>query len=74
MCTTQDPAVSAGTIHPAIIGRLGAAPYIGLSRATLDELTRQGIIPSFKVGRRRLYRVVDLDEWIAAQIAGGDTA
>jgi len=55
----------------AVLDRFTAAPYLGLGLSTLAELTATGEVPSLKVGRRRLYRLVDLDAWLAAKVTGG---
>ncbi len=61
--------------HPelpaAVLDRFGTAAYLGLGLSTLAELTAAGAIPSLKIGRRRLYRVEDLDRWLAARVEGG---
>jgi excisionase family DNA binding protein len=43
-----------------------AAHYIGLSKSTLDKLRHFGGGPRyFKLGRAVVYRVEDLDAWMA---------
>lgn len=44
-----------------------AAEMIGVSTRTLWSLTRRGELVSCRVGRRVLYRVVDLQEFLAAR-------
>lgn len=51
--------------------RAGAARFLGIGLSTLAELTATGDVPSLKVGRRRLYRVADLDSWLAGRVTGG---
>ena len=48
-----------------------AARMLGISPRKLWELTNRGEIPAAKAGRVVLYRVTDLDAWLAAQIAKG---
>jgi excisionase family DNA binding protein len=36
----------------------------GLKRSTFLKLTYAGEIPSYKVGKNRLWRVRDLEEWV----------
>jgi excisionase family DNA binding protein len=61
-------------LPPVTLDRFGAAEYLGFGLTTLAELTAAGAIPSLRVGRRRLYRVADLDAWLAALVKGGDVA
>ena len=44
-----------------------AAAMLGLSDRGFRELAYQGQVPSFKVGRRRLFKVTDLERWVAQQ-------
>ena len=64
--------------HPdlpaAVTNRHGAAHYLGLGLSTLAELTAAGTVASITVGRRRLYRVSDLDAWLAGRVKGGGAA
>ncbi|MBI1335712.1 MAG: helix-turn-helix domain-containing protein [Phycisphaera sp.] len=49
-----------------------AARVLGIGRRLLWSLTNQGIIPSFKLGKARLYSVESLREFMAdRQIGGG---
>lgn len=58
-------------VNPAVMDRAGAARFLGIGLSTLAELTATGDVPSLKVGRRRLYRVADLDSWLAGRVTGG---
>ena len=64
--------------HPdlpaAVLDRRGTAAYLGLGLSTLAELTAAGAIPSLRIGRRRLYRIADLDTWLAARVEGDPDA
>jgi excisionase family DNA binding protein len=55
-------------IVPAVLDRREAAHYLGLGASTLAELTASRELPSLKIGKRRLYRRADLDEWLASKI------
>ena len=55
---------------PAVLGMTEAARYCGIGRSLMAELTARGVVPSFKINARRLYRVAALDEWLAALEAG----
>lgn len=41
-----------------------AARRVGLGRSTLYEHIASGDLRSFRVGRSRLIRVADLDDWV----------
>jgi excisionase family DNA binding protein len=56
------------TITPAVLDRLQAADYLRISINHLGNLTSARQIPSLTIGRRRLYRRVDLDQWIADRV------
>jgi excisionase family DNA binding protein len=45
-----------------------AVTLTGLSRSTLFRIVQTGELPSLKVGRRRLIRVVDLDGYIESLV------
>lgn len=67
--TSPKPAVVPLALSPA-----GAAAAIGVSRAFLyEELLGPGKLPSFRVGRRRLIRVADLDAFLSARVAAAAT-
>lgn len=53
-----------------LLNRQAAAKYLAIGLSTLAEMTAQRLVPSVKIGRRRLYRRQDLDEWIDAQVEG----
>lgn len=44
-----------------------AAKYLGISYDTLLGLSRQGIVPSLKIGRRYVFRKETLDLWMKNQ-------
>lgn len=47
-----------------------AAVYLGMSRTQLYRLMgRAEGIPSIKMGKMRLFRIMDLDAWLAARVA-----
>ncbi len=48
-----------------------AAEMLGISRAALYPLVIAGVVPSFKVGRRRLVPVARLRDWVADRTDGG---
>lgn len=60
----------------APVGALGvndAAAYLGVSRRTLYRLSAEcgtGALPVVHLRGRRVFRVVDLDRFLAQQLAG----
>ncbi|HRU98008.1 MAG TPA: helix-turn-helix domain-containing protein [Ruminococcus sp.] len=42
----------------------------GLSLSTIRKLTRSGEIPHIRVGRRILYPVAEIEEWLRSQTVG----
>jgi excisionase family DNA binding protein len=56
---------------PVVVDRHGARHHVGgIGLSKLAELTATKEIPSFRIGRRRLYRVADLDAWLEAKVEG----
>jgi excisionase family DNA binding protein len=53
-------------VAPGALDSKEAAAYLGISRTQLYE-TPALMRLSFRVGRRRLWRKVDLDAWMAEQ-------
>jgi excisionase family DNA binding protein len=49
---------------PPVLNRPDAARYLGIGLALLAELTARADVPSLKIGRRRLYRITDLDAFL----------
>ena len=47
-----------------------AAQLLSISPRKLWELTKDGEVPHLKLGRATLYRIADLDRWLA-ELAGG---
>jgi excisionase family DNA binding protein len=55
---------------PGVLNAIAAARYLGLSPSTLAKMRLSGNSPAFlKLGRRVLYRRVDLDRWLESRIA-----
>jgi excisionase family DNA binding protein len=48
-----------------------ASSYLGMSEGSLRNMTSNGLIPYYKLGRRNRYRVTDLRELLLAQKRGG---
>jgi len=45
-----------------------AAEYVGLSKSALDKYRHYGVGPTYiKLGRSVIYRVEDLDAWVASK-------
>ena len=51
---------------PPILTVREAAQYMRVSRSRLYELLAQGVCPSLKIGRRRMIRRADLEEYLAS--------
>jgi excisionase family DNA binding protein len=64
--------VSVFRIKSATMDRKEAARYLGVGLSALNELTISGTLPSFTIGRRRLYRRATLDLWLIAQESGSN--
>lgn len=55
------PQGSPATIDPTLaVDRFEAARLLGVSPGTIDNLRKRGILPSFKLGSRRLFERSDL--------------
>lgn len=62
--------VSPKVVVPAIaLGVEDAVAALGISARLLTKLVEQNVVPSFTVGRRRLFAVEALQAWAAEQMA-----
>jgi|688.fasta_scaffold244994_2 excisionase family DNA binding protein len=55
--------VVAGLTNPvqeSLVDSNRAAKFLGCSKATIERWTRNGTIPSYKIGSKRLYRLSEL--------------
>lgn len=59
------------TSEPIAVSPTRAAQLVGLGRSRIFGLIRDGDLPSFKVGRRRLIAVSELRGFIARKVADG---
>ena len=50
-----------------LLDRFAAARCLGISVRKLDDMVRQRLIPSVKLGRRRLFDPARLQQWIRQQ-------
>ncbi len=55
--------------QPVAVSMQDAAWSLGLGDTKFSELVRRKEIPTFRVDRRRLVRVADLEEWAQRQSA-----
>jgi excisionase family DNA binding protein len=62
------------TCEPLVLRPKEAAVCLRLSLRTLRRLTAQGVIPSIKVGRLRLFPRAALEAWLAERAVGGTAA
>lgn len=61
----KEPPESSSNSTPLSVGDMQAAQLLGISRAGLHRFVRRGLVPRpFKLGRRTLYRVADLQACI----------
>jgi excisionase family DNA binding protein len=52
------------------ISYIETAQFLGLSRPTIDRLIARGEIPSYKIGKRRLFDPEELIEWVKSHRNG----
>ena len=52
------------------VGAAEAARLLGVGRRLLSRLTASGDLVSVKIGRRRLYRVADIEAFLAERVEG----
>lgn len=65
---------SSEPVTPALLDRAQTCAYLTIGPTKLAELTACGRIPSFTIGRRRLYRRAALDSWLESLEAGQQAA
>lgn len=54
------------------LSTLDAAEYVGVARATLKKWRTIGDGPPYvRAGSKIVYRIVDLDAWLEANLVGG---
>lgn len=58
---------------PVAMGMREAALVLGLSPRTLETMAAAGSVPSFRVGRRRLFPRLALEAWAEAQAEAAAT-
>lgn len=54
------------------LSREQAARYLSLSTRHLDNLVAQGELQKVKVGRKTLFRIVDLDKFLTKHLCPND--
>lgn len=59
-------------VRPLAVSPGEAARLIGLGRTKLYEALTSGVLPSFRIGTRRLIRVADLEAWFEGHAVGPD--
>lgn len=69
------PDVEAAVFLPAFLTVVEAAEYLRVSKNYLDKLRVSGGGPDFaRLGRRKvIYRIENLDRWVAARVYGSTT-
>lgn len=67
--TAQAAAAGGPALAPAALGNAQAALYVGVAPGTLANWRARGEGPSYvRVGTRIVYRVADLDAWLASNV------
>jgi excisionase family DNA binding protein len=54
--------------RPLTYGHAEAAKALGISRGRFYQLLKEGCLPSFTLGRRRLIRVCDIEDFLARAV------
>lgn len=63
-------------LNNALTSRQGAAEFLNIKPQTLAAWATNGRynLPFVKIGRRVMYRLADLDAFIASNVVGGEVA
>ncbi|MBK9128902.1 MAG: helix-turn-helix domain-containing protein [Phycisphaerales bacterium] len=67
MLPDANPQSVAGALAPLLVDRIEVARLLGVSPSTVETLWRRGVLPSIKLGARRLYDVADLRALVASR-------
>ncbi len=67
----ESPAVK---VPVGALGRRESASYIGVSTRQLDNYARAGQLQRFKLGSKTVYRVIDLDAFLASRLQSTESA
>ncbi len=62
--TTDRPTMGA-------LSRRDAAKYLAMSTRTLDKLAADGDLPRIKIGTKTVFRLVDLESFLAERLGKG---
>lgn len=65
---------SSATVEALAVSVGEAARLLGVSRATTYKLVTAGILPSLKLGRRRLIRRCDIEAVLSQRVASSGVA
>ena len=61
-----------GSYDDRLLSVTEAAKYLGVSERTVWDLADRSVIPSVRIGRRRLFRRATLVEWVENMEGQGD--
>lgn len=61
------PSDTTTALAPLAVGAVEAARLLGIGRRLLWSKTAAKEIPSVRIGRRVVYRVIDLERWLEEQ-------
>lgn len=65
--TTAEGTAGEEKVVPGAFDRQGAADYLCVSVATVDQLRKSGRLKGFREGRKRLFRKAALDRYMAEE-------
>ena len=53
------------------VGSEDVCEYLGLSRSTLYDYRRRGLIPHYRIGGRYRFRLDEVEDWMQKRRQGG---
>lgn len=62
--TVADKGLPVVVLRPELLSRQASARCLGVSLSTLDRLIADGLLPSVRVGERRMVRPKDLRKYV----------
>lgn len=67
--------MSTDVIPPGALSTTRAAEYLATTEAALRQARHRGEGPPYvRIGRRIVYRLVDLNDYLAERVVGGDAS
>lgn len=68
MNDSRDASNAPAMMYRGSLDRMAAAQYLSISIRLLDRLVSDGEIPVVKIGRKPLFRTVDLDRFLERKL------